>query len=321
MIRVPGAKSASALVVGLDHVTARAARRLPDRPARGDERAVPSLRERGGYTRRELWTEPFVRDGRADSVGGGDQAVRRPHGTTGSRHVGGGKSTRGPGSYPGRRRLLVRGGGVREVRRQAAADRVPLGARRVGVREPVDHSGEQLPSARAERGASFAGMSPSGAFDMAGNVREWCDELRRGASAIILGGGWNESPTDSTTPTLEQPIGSRGDQRDPTGAAERAPSQLAARRRGSSMRIHATTRRRSRSPDAVFDSYRRMFDYDREPLAASIESRDTTQRRLDRRARELRRGVRGGAHDGRCCYLPKRRPGHTRRWCTSRAPT
>ena len=64
MIRVPGLKSASALIVGLDHVAP-----VPLGDFLIDRHEVTNAQYRafvnaGGYTRRELWTEPFVRDGR-----------------------------------------------------------------------------------------------------------------------------------------------------------------------------------------------------------------------------------------------------------------
>ncbi|MEW5918528.1 MAG: SUMF1/EgtB/PvdO family nonheme iron enzyme, partial [Gemmatimonadota bacterium] len=41
---------------------------------------------------------------------------------------------------------------------------------------------------------SFGGMSGSGAFDMAGNVREWCyNESKTLGGRFILGGGWNDA--------------------------------------------------------------------------------------------------------------------------------
>jgi eukaryotic-like serine/threonine-protein kinase len=38
------------------------------------------------------------------------------------------------------------------------------------------------------------GIAFSGAFDMAGNAKEWCFNEAKNGARYILGGGWNEPP-------------------------------------------------------------------------------------------------------------------------------
>src|SRR5258705_868503 len=103
-------------------------------------------------------------------------------------------------------------------------------------------------------------MSPSGAFDMAVNVREWCVNANHD-KRYLLGGGWNDESyafNDAyseepfrRTPTngirLMKPNGA-----DPGLAAASRPLEVAQRDFAKEKPVG----------DAVFDSYRRMYDYD-----------------------------------------------------------
>ena len=87
----------------------------------------------GGYRNAQYWPEPFI-DGRPDGlVGGGHGAVPRHHRAPRPRDVGARHVSGRPGRLAGPGRQLVRGSGVRPVRRQGAADRAPLAhGRRAG---------------------------------------------------------------------------------------------------------------------------------------------------------------------------------------------
>ena len=205
MIRVPGAKSASALVVGLDHVAPVA---LGDFLI--DRHEVTNAQYRafvnaGGYTRRELWTEPFVRDGRAIPWEDGIKLLVDRAGRPGPATWEGGSPPAGQESFPV--------GGVSWY--EAAAY-----AKFVGKQLPtVFHwahaasvfasqwviPGSNFQAQGPTRGVSFAGMSPSGAFDMAGNVREWCVNAA-GDKRYLLGGGWNDEPYAFNDAYSEEPF-------------------------------------------------------------------------------------------------------------------
>ena len=54
---------------------------------------------------------------------------------------------------------------------------------------PLSNFGGEGPAAVG----STLGVSRRGAYDMAGNVREWCwNELEAGQTRYILGGAWND---------------------------------------------------------------------------------------------------------------------------------
>ena len=89
-------------------------------------RAYKEFVERGGYRTRDYWKQPFVKDGRPASWEDAMAKLPRRHGPAGALHLGAGDLPRGPGRASGRRRELVRGGGLRRVRGQGAAVLLPL---------------------------------------------------------------------------------------------------------------------------------------------------------------------------------------------------
>ena len=120
-------------------------------------------------------------------------------------------------------------------------------------------------------------FSHVGAFDLTGNAREWT-ATAIGTARIILGGSWNDpyyvaGLTDSSAPPEDRSPGNG------FRLALTFDDSAAARHAHASM-VRSTTA----SPviaqvpvsDDVYAAYSRVFDYDRGPLDASIESTDTT---------------------------------------------
>ena len=115
-----------------------------------------------------------------------------------------------------------------------------------------------------------AGISPFGAYDMAGNVKEWVWN-EAGERRYVLGGSWNEPSYMFHDPDAQNPfvrdshIGFRCAQYDqPPPARTLAPIPR-------SEPYHV-----GRSPvdDKTFEIYRRMYAYDKTPLEAKTEYRD-----------------------------------------------
>ena len=256
----------------------------------------------GGYQRRELWPEPFVRAGRRLSW---DQAMALMVDRTGRR----GPATWEAGDYPaGQARYPVGGLSWYEAAAYAAfmGESLPTVVH-WNTAASVYHSASIVPLSNfagqgpAPVGASRA-MSAYGTYDMAGNVREWCLNAQ-GDARFILGGGWNDQPYQFNDAYAQDPF-----DRSPTNGVRlvtylAADSGLTAARQ--------PLQRSSRDflaerpvPDAVFAAYRQMYEYDRTPL----EPR--TLERVDEGdwTRELVRVSAGYADDSLLVYLylPKR---------------
>ena len=148
----------------------------------------------GGYQKRDYWREPFIRDARKVAW---DEAIKVFRDSTARP----GPSTWELGNYPkGKDDYPVNGVSWYEAAAYAefAGKKLPTvyhwsyaagiwaGSHMVPLSNIEGRSEGPLPV--GERPA----MSPVGAYDMAGNVKEWCWNESRGAKRYLLGGAWNE---------------------------------------------------------------------------------------------------------------------------------
>ena len=125
------------------------------------------------------------------------------------------------------------------------------------------------------RGSTSRGLSTYGVFDLAGNVREWCENEAGAGERFILGGGWTD-PAYGFTDAYAEPALDRSAingirlikllHDEPNLAIASAQQK----------RAFSDYARETPVGDAVFESYRRAFDYDRAPLNTRVESRDST---------------------------------------------
>jgi dienelactone hydrolase len=118
-------------------------------------------------------------------------------------------------------------------------------------------------------------MTPYGVFDMAGNVREWCENSTGDDEKYILGGGWSDPPYGFTDAYAQPAM-----DRDPINGIRLVrylhdQPTLAQAKQGvtRAFRDYASEKP---VPTAVFESFRHIFDYDRGPINATLEWRDTT---------------------------------------------
>ena len=221
----------------------------------------------GGYSDREYWEHAFVRDGVEITW---EEAMEFFRDQTGQP----GPSTWAVGTYPdGTADHPV--GGVSWY--EAAAY-----ARFAGRELPTlyhwywaayPHAGQfMLPLSNFSGEASapvgeYDGMSPFGALDMAGNVREWTwNETEAGR--FILGGGWNDPEYMFTDANAQSPFN-----RDPiNGFRLMVPLDTTnlALAHEPIISPHRDYFAEQPVSDDIFEVYRRLYAYDDTPLNAEI---------------------------------------------------
>ena len=199
--------------------------------------------EAGGYEKRDLWVEPFVRDSRALDWDEAMAAFRDSTGRPGPASWDLGRFPKGQEDHP-----VV---GVSWYEAAAYSQFVAKGlpsiyhwsrAAQVGVSQ-LHRAGQQLRHGR-DRGRGRGPSSGFGTSDMAGNAKEWCRNEGGGGKRYILGGGFGEptymfNDADAQSPWERRPnYGFRCVRLD-------VPPRRG-RRLGSSRR-RGTSRRRSRS--------------------------------------------------------------------------
>ncbi len=134
---------------------------------------------------------------------------------------------------------------------------------------PLSNVGTDGPAAVG----SFSGMSAWGAFDVAGNVREWTQNAM-GNQRIVLGGSWAEpdymfyhaNPMDPFDRSELNGLRLAIYPQDPESAVLSAPVER-------HLRDFASEEPAS---DEVFSVYRRLYDNDDVPIQARVEAVDTT---------------------------------------------
>ncbi len=135
--------------------------------------------------------------------------------------------------------------------------------------------GSNFESAGPRRGSTSRGMSMYGAFDMAGNVREWCENDAGSGERFILGGGWSDVPYGFTD-AYAQPAGDRSAINGIRLAKYLHAEPALAKASGPQPRAFSDYAKERPVPDAVFAGVRPIFDYDRTALNAKVDARDSS---------------------------------------------
>ncbi len=229
----------------------------------------------GGYERREFWTEPFEHAGATLSWDDAMALMRDATGRPGPSTWEVGTFPAGMGDHP------VSGVSWYEAAAYAAFARKSLPSIYHWQRAAGMHgifSGALQVSNFGGRAALPVGASgsfgPYGTVDMAGNVKEWVWNENTAGLRFTLGGAWFEASygfhdEDARTPfTRNAGFGFRCIlQRSPIDATLTAPVATLERDPKSLVAVG----------DAVFEAYKRLYDYDARPLGGRVDERDEDQ--------------------------------------------
>ena len=232
--------------------------------------------DQGGYNKQQYWKHEFRQDGRVLPWAGAMKLfvdkTNRPGPSTWIQ----GEYPQGEGEYPVT--------GVSWFEAEAYADFVgkslPTVYHWAAAASPTD-SASLIPASNfSGKGPSpagaYHGMSWCGAYDMAGNVKEWCTNEATSGRRYIMGGAWDDPTYMFNIPDARSPFersrgfGFRCAEYVSTGKeaeAAGAPIAVQLRNYGSEKPVS----------DQLFQAYKNQYSYDKTPLHAKVESVQQTE--------------------------------------------
>jgi len=231
--------------------------------------------DQGGYRKQEYWKHEFRKDGRklswAEAMALFRDTTDRP-----------GPATWVQGEYPtGQDEFPVTGVSWYEAAAYAefAGKSLPTiyhwttsaSPWASATIVPASNFGGQGPA----RVGTYRGMSWSGAYDMGGNVKEWCWNEASSGNRFIMGGAWDEptymfNDADARSPFERAAnFGFRCAKYVTTGAAAKAADPVTLQARNFD--------REKPVSDQLFRVYRSLYSYDKTPLHAVVESARETE--------------------------------------------
>jgi dienelactone hydrolase len=223
----------------------------------------------GGYQRLEFWKQPLLNGGQTIPW---EDAIASFHDATGHS----GPATWENGDYQkGREKHPVAGISWYEAAAYAefVGKKLPTAyhwmlASQAARFTPLIASGSNFRGEGTQVVGSDSALSGSGTTDMAGNVKEWCQNETRNAKRLIMGGGFGEpdymfNHTDAQSPWERR-----------TNFGFRCVKLDAAPTAAAAARIEVTTRDYSNEKpvsDDVFKAYTTLYAYDKGELNAHSE--------------------------------------------------
>ncbi|GMR14352.1 MAG: hypothetical protein BMS9Abin29_2603 [Gemmatimonadota bacterium] len=237
----------------------------------------------GGYRNREYWKHPIVKDGRQLTW---EEAMREfvdPSDQPGPATWLGGDHPQGQGEYPVSGVSWYEAAAYAEYAGRSlptnAHWNVARGALTPMIRfpqlggfailAPFANFGDQGPVPVG----SLPGITAYGAFDMAGNVREWCwNETPQGR--LIRGGAWNDNTYEFGNRRQAPPMDRSA--RNGFRLAVYPDPETVPEAAFGFQRLSEPHDFRTEQPvsDAVFEVYREQFSYDATDLNARVEYRE-----------------------------------------------
>lgn len=246
-------------------------------------REYKAFMEAGGYRNREYWKQPFVKDARTLAW---DEAMAALVDSSGQP----GPSTWLGGDYPeGRADYPVQGVSWYEALAYAEYSKMSLpttfhwNVARGGMTPMIQTfqlGGFAVLAPFANFGlpgpvpvGSLPGVTAYGAYDMAGNVREWCwNETPYGR--VMRGGAWEDNTYEFGN-ERQAPAMDRSPRNGFRLAFYPRPEAIpAAAFAARSLVPEVNVREQKPVSDEIFAVYKQQFAYDKTPLNARVDSRD-----------------------------------------------
>jgi formylglycine-generating enzyme required for sulfatase activity/dienelactone hydrolase/predicted Ser/Thr protein kinase len=275
MVRVPGGKHELGLA-GLDHLGEREIGDYLIDKHEVTNGEFKKFVDQGGYVQKKYWRQPFQKDGKALSF---EQAMAEFKDRTGRP----GPATWEMSDFPeGQEDYPVDGISWYEAEAYAefAGKELPTiyhwdraaGTPLSDYIIPLSHFGGRGPSAAG----GSRGMSPYGVQDMAGNVREWCWNMR-GDWRFLLGGAWND-PVYMFNYAFAQPPWDRA-----PGNGFRCMKSLGTEDHRDALVAkiedpYIDFMAKKPVSDEVYNIYLNMYAYDRKELRSRTESVDQSNK-------------------------------------------
>ena len=237
--------------------------------------------DRGGYEKREYWTEKFIRDGKELSWANAMAEFRDTSGRPGPSTWAGGHYPEGKKDYP------VGGVSWFEAAAYAAYSKKELPAFAQWYKmAPEEVARHIVPmsniSTNGVAAGKYSGLGPYGTYDTAGNVREWVLNPVDKDLRFILGGSWRSPSYMHYTPEAASPF----DRSETDGfrcVQNLAP--LAAAILGEVKRTMRDFTTFKPADDEVFHAYQLLYKYPKTPL--NVQEQGLVQETVDWREEKV----------------------------------
>ncbi len=259
--------------------------------------------DRDGYAEARYWAQPFVKAGRTLAR---EEAMAQFHDSTGRPGPADWKN----GTFP-----------------EAAADLPVTGVSWFEAAAYAEWAGKRLPSVYHWRAASrvssnessvplsnfagkglarvgtYQGLSAAGAYDMAGNAKEWCANAAGPDTRYILGGSWREPDYMFAQADALSPF-DRGDGNGFRCMRARSPDPSAATVAATIPPVGRDFASEQPVNDETFRVFRGLYAYDKGPLEVHAEGSDDSDPRW-RKEKVSYRAAYGDERITAFLFLPK----------------
>ena len=231
--------------------------------------------DRGGYRQQQYWKQPFLKNGRALSWEEAMALFKDSTGRPGPAIWVAGEYPAGQDDYP------VTGVSWFEAAAYAefTGKQLPTIYHWLVAAQAIDGPSiiplSNFSHQRIARVGAYNGMSWSGAFDMAGNAKEWALNEGKPGFRYLLGGSWDDPTYMFNDPDARSPFdrGANFGFR----CARYAPDQVTTRAAQPVAPAGRDYSREKPVSDQIFAAYKSLYSYDRLPLHAAVEATEQTE--------------------------------------------